>query len=361
MKFQWLYLSFVAVSVAAVSGNADLLLAEPCDAQSCSLPDCQCSSTTIPGNLAARDTPQFVTLTFTGSISPTNMDTYRRLFYFRQNSNGCSVGATFFVKHEYTYYHLVNELYNLGFEIALNSISHRYPQSFWAEATYEDIVEEIAGQKSQLAYLTLIPIDEIKGVRFPFLQTAGNVSTQVMKENRLYDSSWSTVAFHNPGLWPYTLDYASTQDCNAPPCATASFPGVWVSPVITWRDLQGFPCSSVDACTFVPRYDDEEGWFQFIMQNFERHYLGTRSPFEVFISQGLIATDPAIFNALERFIEFITRLPNAFMVNKRDVIEWSKNPVPIDEYRQKDCPSITPTISCTPRYCSATMDNDVSY
>lgn len=33
-------------------------LAEACDAEACQLPDCRCSSTDIPGGLAARDTPQ---------------------------------------------------------------------------------------------------------------------------------------------------------------------------------------------------------------------------------------------------------------------------------------------------------------
>lgn len=66
---------------------------------------------------------------------------------------------------------------------------------------------------------------------------------------------------------------------------------------------------------FRPPYDDEQGWFQFIMQNFERHYLGTRAPFDVYISQGYIASNPAIYKALERFIEYITRLSDVFMVS----------------------------------------------
>lgn len=106
---------------------------------------------------------QFVTLTFAGSVSLANIDTYRQLLYDRKNFNGCSIGTTFFVRHEHTNYQMINELYNRGFEIALNSMSHRSPQLFWAEATYEDMVEEFADQRTQIAHFAAIPSDEIKG------------------------------------------------------------------------------------------------------------------------------------------------------------------------------------------------------
>ena len=44
-----------------------------------------------------------------------------------------------------------------------------------------------------------------------------------------YDSSWPTREYGyvdaELGLYPYTLDYASVQDCQIPPCPTCSFPG----------------------------------------------------------------------------------------------------------------------------------------
>lgn len=57
----------------------------------------------------------------------------------------------------------MNELYNRGYEIALHSISHRTPQTYWAEATYDQMKEEIADQKDQIAALANIPANNIKG------------------------------------------------------------------------------------------------------------------------------------------------------------------------------------------------------
>lgn len=62
-------------------------------------------------------------------------------------------------------------------------------------------------------------------------------------------STWQTYTFTGPSLWPYTLDFASIQECINPPCPTACLPGVWVLPLISWRDLTGLPCTTViDAC-----------------------------------------------------------------------------------------------------------------
>lgn len=41
-----------------LSRELELPLAEQCDETLCKLPNCRCSSTNIPGNLAPRDTPQ---------------------------------------------------------------------------------------------------------------------------------------------------------------------------------------------------------------------------------------------------------------------------------------------------------------
>lgn len=90
------------------------------------------------------------------------------------------------------------------------------------------------------------------GLRKPFLQLSGNSTFQMMKESGItYDCSWPTISFIDPGMWPYTLDHASTQDCPIGPCPSASIPGTWVVPMISWRDLQNTPCSMADSCFFT--------------------------------------------------------------------------------------------------------------
>lgn len=93
-----------------------------------------------------------------------NMVTYRDILYNRHNTNGCKAGATFYINHEYTNYNAVNELYNEGFEIALHTISHRTPQTYWAEATYDTMVQELIDQRVLMGHFANIPNDEMKGM-----------------------------------------------------------------------------------------------------------------------------------------------------------------------------------------------------
>lgn len=70
-----------------------------------------------------------------------------------------------------------------------------------------------------------------------------------MKEMGLkYDCSWPTHNFMNPGLWPYTLDNPSMQDCSIGPCPQGPAPGIWEQPMINWKDNSGITCAMTDAC-----------------------------------------------------------------------------------------------------------------
>ncbi|KAM3962202.1 chitin deacetylase 8-like [Aphomia sociella] len=347
---KWALVLF-ALFVAVVAD--ELPLAEPCDPEQCQLPDCRCSSQSIPRGLAPRDTPQFVMLTFDDGVNVLNIETYRELLFGKRNKNGCPIGTTFYVNHEYTSYQVANTLYNQGFEIALHSITHQTPQSYWAEATKEVLMREFADQRIQMSHFANIPYDEIKGVRIPFLQLAGNASYDMLAEAGLvYDSTWATTSFTNPGLWPYTLDYASIQDCVSPPCPNATIPGVWVLPLVSWTDLNGSPCAMADSCFYTPDMNDENAWFRFILTNFERSYLGNRAPFGFYLHEWYLTAHPAVRRAYERFLDLVLNLEDVFVVNSGEVIEWVKDPIPLAEYIEKPCRSFTatscPAVSCGP-------------
>lgn len=79
---------------------------------------------------------------------------------------------------------------------------------------------------------------------------AGNNQYQMMLENDfLYDFTWSTQKYMTPGLWPYTTDYASIQDCPIGKCPTDSFPNLWNLPMIDWEDLNGDACPMLPSCS----------------------------------------------------------------------------------------------------------------
>lgn len=104
-----------------------------------------------------------MTVTFDDAVNVLNIINYRSMLYGRMNKNNCSSGFSFYVSHEYTDYTLVNELYNNGYEIALHSISHQTSQSYWAEATYETMVEEFADQRVLMSHFANIPFESIRG------------------------------------------------------------------------------------------------------------------------------------------------------------------------------------------------------
>lgn len=223
--------------------------AADCDPSKCKLPDCRCSSMDIPGLLMPSNTPQFVVLTFDDAVTITNIDFYRKAFNGRLNPNQCPVSATFFMSHEYTNYQLVHELYSKGHEIALHSISHNATTDYWKKATNKTLSLEFGGQREMAAHFANIPKEDIRGIRLPFLQMSKEASFQMMAEEGLmYDYSWPTIRYTGPGLWPYSLEYASNQDCVIGPCPEESYPNIWVMPMISWVDQKNIFCSMVDTC-----------------------------------------------------------------------------------------------------------------
>ncbi|XP_037041560.1 chitin deacetylase 7-like, partial [Bradysia coprophila] len=80
--------------------------------------------------------------------------------------------------------------------------------------TVDDLIAEFGGQREMMAHFAKINYDDIKGMRLPLFELSGNTSFEAMLKVGLeYDSSWPTQHFISPGLWPYSLEYQSIQDC----------------------------------------------------------------------------------------------------------------------------------------------------
>lgn len=118
-----------------------------------------------------------VLITFDDAVNWDNWDFYLRLFPpdgSRRNPNGCPAAATLFVSNNFTDYCMVRKLHGRGLEIADHSLTHRLPHAWWAEASREDIENEIVTQRHNLAELADIPVTDIRGWRSPFLQPSGD-------------------------------------------------------------------------------------------------------------------------------------------------------------------------------------------
>jgi hypothetical protein len=245
-------------------------------------------------------------------------------------------------------------MYSFGHEIALHSISHRNDLVFWAEATPEILAGEFGDQRTLTAHFANIPQSAMTGIRSPFFQMAGDATFQMLEDNNLlYDYGWPTQSFVTPGLWPYTLDFASNQDCLIPPCPTASFPGTWVFPLLNWVDDQNVPCAMADGCVNVENTVD--GIFNFMVKNFERQYLGNRAPFPVSLHGSWFLANPNTFPAYLRFLDHVASLPDVYLVTTAKVLEWVRNPIPLGELHQSswtscNLPALAPP--CMTNLCS---------
>lgn len=100
-------------------------------------------------------------------------------------------------------------------------ISHSFGEGFstkkWAR--------EVAGQREILSAYGGVKLEDIRGMRAPFLSIGGNKMFKMLHDfNFTYDSSMP-VYENRPPSWPYTLDYKIFHDCMIPPCPTKSYPG----------------------------------------------------------------------------------------------------------------------------------------
>lgn len=224
--------------------------ASECDLdEDCVLPDCRCFSTELSEDIPHANIPQLVMLTFDDAVTVQIFDEVMPFFSEMTNPDGCPVGLTFFVSHEYTDYEKVHELWAAGHELALHSISHSPYVDYWRQISKENLTREFADQRTLMSYFADIDIEDLKGIRVPLFELSGDYSFEIMKEIGLtYDSSWPTQSFINPGAWPYTLDHVSPQDCPIGNCPKGTIPGVWVMPILNWEDIEGVKCAMVDAC-----------------------------------------------------------------------------------------------------------------
>lgn len=263
-----------------------------------------------------------VLLTFDDSVNDLNKALYTELFENgRKNPNGCPIVSTMYVSHEWTDYSQVQNLYADGHEMASHSIQHSFGEQFstkkWAK--------EIAGQREILSAYGGVKMEDVRGMRAPFLAVGGNKMFRMLyDQNFTYDSSMP-VYENKPPSWPYTLDYKIFHDCMIPPCPTNSFPGVWEVPMVMWQDLNGGRCSMGDACTTPP---DAEGVYKMLIKNFERHYTSNRAPFGLYYHAAWFTT-PHHKEGFIAFLDTITAMDDVWLVTNHQMLQWVRDPQPL--------------------------------
>ncbi|CAG9855162.1 unnamed protein product [Phyllotreta striolata] len=296
--------------------------AAKCRKDVCLLPDCSCGGKEIPGDLPVEQVPQMVLLTFDDSVNDLNKGLYQDLFEKgRTNPNGCPIAATFYVSHEWTDYSQVQNLYSDGHELASHTVSHSFGEQF----SQKKWTREVSGQREILAAYGGVHLEDVRGMRAPFLSVGGNKMFKMLYDsNFTYDSSMP-IYENKPPSWPYTLDYKLFHDCMIPPCPTRSYPGVWEVPMVMWQDLNGGRCSMGDACSNPP---DADGVYKMLLKNFMRHYTTNRAPFGLFYHAAWF-TQPHHKEGFINFIDTILAKNDVWFMTNWQAIQWVRDPTPI--------------------------------
>ncbi|PNF25120.1 hypothetical protein B7P43_G01988 [Cryptotermes secundus] len=304
----------------------------PCDPHTCRLPDCFCSrdGTLIPSNMELSQVPQMILLTFDDAINFENWDLYTQQLFVpeRKNANGCPIRATFYVSHQYTNYQQTQKLWNDGHEIAVHSITHRGPEEWWSSnATIEDWFDEMVGQANIINHFAGVRMEDIRGMRVPFLRVGWNRQFLMMKEfGFVYDASM-VAPFSDPPLWPYTLDHKIPHQCtgNNQRCPSRSYPGIWEM-VMNQLAIDEYTCAMVDSC---PPHLSGEEVYNMLIHNFKRHYNTNRAPYGLYFHTTWFKK-PEYLAAFRKFLDEMVKLPDVWFVTNWQAIEWMKKPTPIN-------------------------------
>jgi len=293
-------LILLAAALASLFGvvisDEECTPATKCDQAACEAlgpENCHCSGneTSIP----IADRPMIVYLTFDDAFTAiAESQFYHGLFDGSYtNPNECSIRATHFVTQSYTDYSLVNRYWHLGHEMAAHSITHCNDVKYWENLSVDGWKDEMVGMRKMIGQFASIDPCQVTGSRAPFLQGGGDNMFQMLAENSFhYDCSWPTRAYGyidaEMGLYPYTLDYSSVQDCPIKPCPECAYPGLWVQPMTDLEDewigsnpscpTCGNLCSMLDGCVIMGD-QTKEHVYDMLMKNFERVYSGDTDDF----------------------------------------------------------------------------------
>ncbi|CAF1231408.1 unnamed protein product [Rotaria sp. Silwood1] len=324
---------------------------EICSEDNCLLPSCQCSiSNDNPTSLDITDLPQFILLTFIGSLNKDTLDPIRSILNSSyRNPNKCPISSTFFIHDVHTEYCLVQRLFDNQNEIAITiknkkcPLTKCYNESDWDHWTNDDWYEEIKQQRINIVEYAQIHQSHIKGFHVPHFKIDQNKHFEFLHQFHFhYDSS---MLFKSSSLmWPFTLDYPFDEtDCINCQQWTKPFEALWQFPLHEWtypnaiKSCRTFFDSS---CLPPDQSHTVDLLFRFLIHNFERHSslsIGYRSPFIIQLDLSLLSQHKNLhLQALIRFINYILNSSNhryVYFVSIEKALEWFKYPRSLDELR----------------------------
>ncbi|KAL4422673.1 hypothetical protein ABPG75_008870 [Micractinium tetrahymenae] len=326
-------LALLLCGAAALTGNEpDWYSCECTEARDPS--NCMCPDLEAPGGLPRDQVPQFILFTHDDSIEWNTNEYIRKVCDDFENPNKCPVRATMFTMVYYTDCDLTYDLWADGYEIATHTVSH---VALTDNMDKKEVEYQIVDARNRLADECGIPIEDIRGFRNPYLQTAPESRKLLYENGFLYDSTL-IEGRHDESLsngmdervWPYTLDFGIPQDCDwyapAQICDSENekYPGLWEVPLWT---LYG----SGKEYTMDPDDDDRGSLFDILKENFDEIYNGNRAPMPIYIHTPWFNDDKVA--DMRKFVEYTQSFGDVYWVTMTQLINWMKNPISADQLR----------------------------
>ncbi|OWF48393.1 hypothetical protein KP79_PYT14751 [Mizuhopecten yessoensis] len=278
-------------------------------AVNCHLPSCFCS--TFEHFMNRSDIPQMVYFGLDDAVTGSASGYYKTLFRRdRKNPNGCPITPTLYISHKYTQYDVVREYRELGYELAVHSVTHTNIN------TGPKVLQEARDQKENIINLAGAKREDVVGWRSPFLQTAGDVQVEMLQRlGYEYDISLTNKRAHmrDSSPFPFTLDYGWQYNCQIRPCPTQSHKSFWEVPVNALRDFKDqYSCAYVDGCYNRPATEAQA--YKYIMDNFLSHYNGNRAPLGFNMHYAWFMS-PNNLRAMDRAIHDMMQYHGVYIIN----------------------------------------------
>ena len=257
----------------------------------------------------------------------------------RRNPNGAPIAATLYVTNTSTDYCAVRRLYDAGHEIASHGLDYMASEYAWSTANQSTWVEQLAGQRLNIAERTQIPETEIHGARAPYLAPGGDVMLDMMRNAGFaYDSTlpFAGADANNSQGWPLTLDFVPGGDeCSHWQCPSRCHHGLWEVPIRRLLASDNTTrCTQLDFCevhTHVTRNKQpllNETLFLF-RHNFYEYYNANKAPVVFSMNTEWFAQNDVLVEALNEFLDEILTNDDVYVITTWQALQWIREPTPL--------------------------------
>ena len=312
-----------------------------------------------PGGLAVDKVPLFIVLGFDDNRYADGMEWTLDLLADKKNPAGINNPATFDntpVKVSFFYISSALEeggetllstwkqAVKAGYEVADHTHTHNTSDA----TSLQTWLQEIDTCRSILADKLEIASSEILGFRTPYLAFNESTFKAVSQSNLLYECTMTQMQDYNKSMfvWPYTLDNGFPAQVITQWVGKCKIPGLWELPVYCvgdnpemWPPITGFDSSILTQAN--------GGKMELMFKNALDYRLkagGNRAPLTIGLHTDTYSADNpdgALYDpvltlsqrrdALRNFIEYALTKPDVRFVTAKQLIQWMRNPVALDD------------------------------